>query len=48
MFVNHIKDRIVDQPRSKNLQFRLLNHVELVYLIKPFSMDEVKQAIWHL
>jgi len=46
-FASHFKAHYVDRSGVDNLNFRTLSHVEGVNLIKPFSEDEVKAAIWN-
>jgi len=36
----------VDRPSLDNLDFRSLTHGEGVVLIRPFSVEEVKAAVW--
>ncbi|XP_024632905.1 uncharacterized protein [Medicago truncatula] len=45
-FVQHFKAPEGVRPIISNLQFRTLSVGEGRSLIKPFSMDEVKEAIW--
>jgi len=45
-FAQHFKSQYEERPSVSNLQFRSLTVVEGGGLIKPFSVDEVKEAIW--
>ncbi|CAJ2644025.1 unnamed protein product [Trifolium pratense] len=45
-FESHFKAPNVERPGVDNLQFKRLNQVEIGGLIKPFTEDEVKQAVW--
>ena len=45
-FSNHFQGVSVDRTTVEALNFRKLNHREGVGLIKPFSMEEVKAAVW--
>ncbi|MCI59174.1 cysteine-rich receptor-like protein kinase, partial [Trifolium medium] len=45
-FASHFKARFVERPGVDNLQFRRLTPVEGGSLTKPFSVDEVKTAVW--
>ncbi|MCI17898.1 cysteine-rich receptor-like protein kinase, partial [Trifolium medium] len=43
---HHFKASIVERPGVDNLQFRRLSQLEGGILTKPFSMEEVKAAVW--
>ncbi|GAU27940.1 hypothetical protein TSUD_146550 [Trifolium subterraneum] len=45
-FVAHFKTSSVVRPRVDDLLFKTLNHMECSSLIKPFTRDEVKAAVW--
>ncbi|CAJ2669290.1 unnamed protein product [Trifolium pratense] len=45
-FASHFKAINVDRPRVDNLPFKRLQVSEAIGLIKPFSVDEVKAAVW--
>ena len=45
-YPNHFQHHDVVRPGVAYLPFRKLSHVEARNLIKPFSMEEVKQAVW--
>ncbi|MCI34400.1 cysteine-rich receptor-like protein kinase, partial [Trifolium medium] len=45
-FESHFKAPTVDRPGVDDLQFKRLNQVESVSLIKPFTEAEVKSAVW--
>ncbi|GAU46774.1 hypothetical protein TSUD_402850 [Trifolium subterraneum] len=45
-FADHFKVNNVDRPRVENLHFRRLNPLECGSLIKAFSLEEVKAAVW--
>ena len=45
-FAQHFKSQSEVRPSVSNLQFRSLSVVEGGGLIKPFSVEEVKEAIW--
>ncbi|PNX60194.1 cysteine-rich receptor-like protein kinase, partial [Trifolium pratense] len=45
-FASHFKAVNVERPRVDNLTFKRLQASEVSGLIKPFSMDEVKAAVW--
>ncbi|MCH82498.1 cysteine-rich receptor-like protein kinase, partial [Trifolium medium] len=45
-FASHFKAVNVDRPRVDNLTFKRLQVSEVIGLIKPFSIDEVKAAVW--
>lgn len=36
----------MSRPGVENLPFKTLSHVEGGGLVKPFSVDEVKVAVW--
>jgi len=45
-FSKHFKGQNVTQPGVGNLTFKTLSHVDGGGLVKPFSVDEVKVAVW--
>jgi len=45
-FSSHFKSRRVERPIMKDLQFPSLTHREGSSLVKPFSMEEVKDPVW--
>ncbi|CAJ2662883.1 unnamed protein product [Trifolium pratense] len=45
-FASHFKAINVERPRVDNLIFKRLHASEVSGLIKPFSVDEVKAAVW--
>jgi len=45
-FLEHFKETNVMRPRAVDLNFRLLSYKEGEDLIKPFTLDEVKNAVW--
>ena len=45
-FANHFMSQAKVRPSVSNLRFRKLSVVEGGSLTKPFSVDEVKEAIW--
>ncbi|GAU10636.1 hypothetical protein TSUD_419760, partial [Trifolium subterraneum] len=45
-FAAHFKTSNVVRPRVDDLLFNTLNQVECSSLIKPFTRDEVKAAVW--
>jgi hypothetical protein len=45
-FAAHLKTINVDRPVVDEFQFHTLSHLDGVNLIKPFSMEEVKAAVW--
>jgi len=45
-FASHFKAQNVDRPSVENLRFRSLSVAEGGGLITPFSVDEVKAAVW--
>jgi len=45
-FAEHFKSINVERPNVDNLNFRSLSVSEGVGLIKPFSMQEVTEAVW--
>ena len=45
-FSNHFKKHAVAGPGVDTLPFRKLSYGEAGNLTKPFSLEEVKQAIW--
>jgi len=45
-FSNHFKQPTTVRPCVDSLSFRKLDNGEAEMLIKPFSVEEVKQAVW--
>ncbi|MCI27673.1 endonuclease/exonuclease/phosphatase family protein, partial [Trifolium medium] len=45
-FALHFKKANVDRPTVDNLEFKRLQSSEVSGLIKPFSLAEVKAAVW--
>jgi len=45
-FSNHFRNLNVVRPGVDNLPFRKLSFVEAGNLTKPFTVEEVKQAVW--
>ncbi|GAU37762.1 hypothetical protein TSUD_102790 [Trifolium subterraneum] len=45
-FASHFKATLLDRPVVDNLLFKTLNPLECSSLIKPFSVEEVKAAVW--
>jgi len=45
-FSNHFKAPVVVHPRLADLNFRTLSYREGAALTKPFSMEELKMAVW--
>ncbi|MCI43635.1 endonuclease/exonuclease/phosphatase family protein, partial [Trifolium medium] len=45
-FASHFKKVTVDRPAVDNLLFKRLQSSEVGGLIKPFSLVEVKAAVW--
>ncbi|PNX86587.1 cysteine-rich receptor-like protein kinase, partial [Trifolium pratense] len=45
-FASHFEDVRMARPGVENLVFKRLQQSELSSLIKPFSMEEVKAAVW--
>jgi len=45
-FSNHFKASIVVHPRALDLNFRTISYREGATLVKPFSMEELKIAVW--
>jgi len=45
-FFNHFKACAIERPGVDNLAFKTLSYVEGGGLIKPFSPEEVKAAVW--
>ena len=46
-FAQHFKAQDGSRPSVSNLQFRSLFLVEGGGLIKPFSVEEVQEAVWN-
>jgi len=45
-FFSHFKSSQVDRPGFDGLNFRTINVREGACLVKPFSLEEVKAAVW--
>jgi len=45
-FSSLFKSRRVERPSLEALQFQLLSYGEGISLVKPFSVEEVKAAVW--
>jgi len=45
-FSDNFQPRHVQRPRMDDINFRTLSHREGAVLIKPFSLEEVKAAVW--
>jgi len=45
-FCNHFKSLRADRPVMEGLQFRQISREESASLIKPFTCEEVKRAVW--
>jgi len=45
-FSSHFRHIEVERPGVDNLSFRQLTMLESGNIIRPFTLDEVKQAIW--
>jgi len=45
-FSNHHRVTNVDRPRVNGLNFRKLTYAQAGTLVRPFSLEEVKQAVW--
>jgi hypothetical protein len=45
-FSNHFKARGLERPGVEELNFAKISNAESTNLIRPFSLDEVKQAVW--
>jgi hypothetical protein len=45
-FSSHYKASNFDRPRVEDLRFRRLSVAESGSIIRPFTVEEVKQAIW--
>jgi hypothetical protein len=45
-FKSHFLAPTVARPRVGDLQFRKLSFLERGSLTKPFSVDEIKSAVW--
>jgi len=45
-FSSHFQTRHAHRPRLDDMNFRMLNCRDRAVLIKPFSLDEVKAAVW--
>jgi len=45
-FSNHFKARNVVRPTALNLNFQTISVREGAEITKPFSMDELKNAVW--
>jgi len=45
-FFSHFQACVVERPSMVGLQFRSMSYGEGVGLVKPFSVEEVKAAVW--
>jgi len=45
-FSSHFQPRQAYRPSLEHMNFRTLNCRDRAVLIKPFSVDEVKAAVW--
>ncbi|MCI85946.1 endonuclease/exonuclease/phosphatase family protein, partial [Trifolium medium] len=45
-FASHFRARTVERPGVENLQFSSLTLAEGGSLTRPFSVEEVKAAVW--
>jgi len=45
-FSNHFKKQYISRPGVRNMNFKTLSFVEGGSLVKPFSVEEVKVAMW--
>jgi hypothetical protein len=45
-FKGQYKAASVERPGVENLNFRILSYNEIVTLLKPFILEEVKAAVW--
>ncbi|CAJ2674496.1 unnamed protein product [Trifolium pratense] len=45
-FAAHFKAVTMERPGVENLAFKRLQVAEVSSLIKPFSLDEIKEAVW--
>ena len=45
-FASHFRKSHMLRPRVENLRFRQLSMAEVGSLIRPFTVEEVKQAVW--
>lgn len=45
-FSSHYKSSGTSRPSVDGLRFRQLSYIEAGSLTKPFTLDEVKQAVW--
>jgi len=45
-FSSHYSALEVDRPRVEGLNFRKLSYSQAGSLVRPFTLEEVKQAIW--
>lgn len=45
-FKNHFRSVMVDRLGAENLNFNMIGMFETSELVKPFSLEEVKQVVW--
>jgi len=45
-FSSHFRSVVVERPSVENLNFKMLNIGQCEDLTKPFTVEEVKQAVW--
>ena len=45
-FSSHFKASVEERHSMDGLQFHSLSYVQRVGLVKPFSVEEVKAAVW--
>ena len=45
-FSSHFQSRVEERPCMGGLHFRSMSHDEGAELVKPFSLEEVKAAVW--
>jgi hypothetical protein len=46
-FSNHFKGPLVDRPGVEELNFMMISHAQAGNLIHPFTLEEVKCAVWN-
>lgn len=44
--ISYFQSRVVERPSMEALQFRSLSYRERVGLVRPFSVEEAKVAVW--
>lgn len=45
-FSSHFRSLGVERPEVEDLEFQKLSSGDSSFLVRPFSLDEVKQAVW--